>query len=72
MTDEARDCIRGALEGAGLEAPEELTRSLVTSFTRVTFVAADGTERITCDLGVRLSASGGTTAMREGLVLVET
>jgi hypothetical protein len=72
LTEAARDCVRSALEGAGLSAPGELARSLVTSFTRVTFAAEDGSERLTCDLGVRLSARGGAVAMRRGLVLVET
>lgn len=72
LTDEARGCVRSALEDAGLEAPDELDRSLVTSFNRVTFAARDGADRLTCDLEVRLSASIGTVAMRGDLVLIET
>lgn len=72
LTEAARDCVRSALEGAGLEAPDELAPTLTTSFTRVTFVMDDGSERLTCDLGVRLSAPRGAVAMRPDLVLVET
>lgn len=72
LTDEARECVFSALEGAGLNAPDELAQSLVTSFTRLTLAAGDGSARLTCDLRVQLSARGRAVAMRSGLVLVET
>jgi hypothetical protein len=73
VTDGAWRCLRSALDDAGLVAPEDLTPSLTTSFDRVTIAARDGSERLTCDLGVRLTGPGGQTAAMSGdLVLIET
>jgi hypothetical protein len=73
LTAEARECMRSALGDAGLEAPEELRASLTTAFERVTIVARSGSERLTCDFGVRLIGAGDEAVkMRPDLVLVET
>jgi hypothetical protein len=73
VTDDARRCVCAALQDAGLVAPEGLTASLATSFDRVTIAPRDGSQRLTCDFGVRLTGPGGETAAMNGdLVLVET
>jgi hypothetical protein len=73
LTEEARRCVQSALDDAGLEFSGELTASLTTSFARVTLGPRDRAERLTCDLGVRLTGPGGETAsMRSDLVLIET
>jgi hypothetical protein len=73
LTDDAWSCVRGALDGAGLVTPEDLTASLTTSFDRVTIAPRDGSERLTCDFGVRATGPDGeTAAMKDDLVLVET
>jgi hypothetical protein len=73
MTDEARDCVRSALDEADVKAPQSLGSRLTTSFDRVTFAARSGSERLTCDFCVRLIGSGAdTAAMRDDLVLIET
>lgn len=42
-------------------------------FRRITLAAREGSERLTCDLGVRLSNPDGEAAeMCDGMVLVET
>ena len=65
--------MRSALGGAGLQASQELSPSLTTSFERVTLAASSGSERLTCDFGVQLTGPDGeTAAMRSGLVLIET
>lgn len=72
LTDQARECLRGALHEAGLEPPDELAASLTTSFQRVTLAARAGGGRVTCDFGVKLTASDGQAAeMAGGLILVE-
>jgi hypothetical protein len=77
VTPEAMQCVRSALADAGVDASDDLSGNLdpalTTSFDRLTFASRDGSERLTCDLGVRLRAPDGTTAaMNEDLVLVET
>ncbi len=73
LTDEARSCLESALEDAGVAVPDELEASLISSFDRVTFAARRGSERLTCDLGVRLVSPDGPRAVMKGdLVLVET
>jgi hypothetical protein len=73
VTSEARECLRTALEDAGLAVPEELTASLTSSFARVTFAARAGGERVTCDLDVRLIGPDDQTAvLGKGRILVET
>ena len=72
LTEEAQRCLRGALEKAGLQPPEDLRPALTTSFRRATLVARDGSERLTCDFGVRLIGLDERTAqMRHSLVLIE-
>lgn len=73
LTDEALSCVSSALADAGLETPEDLGPTLTTSFQRVTLGARRGSERLTCDIGVKLTAPDGNVAtMRNDLVLVET
>jgi hypothetical protein len=72
VTEEAMECVRDALEDAGLEAPESLKSTLTTTFHRATVAAREGSQRITCDLGVKLHGPQGETAMHDELVLVET
>jgi hypothetical protein len=73
LTADAFDCLRSSLKGVGLDPPDDLAAELTTRFDRVTFVAGDAPDRLTCDFGVRLIASDGRTAvMRDGLVLIET
>jgi hypothetical protein len=73
LTDQARECVLSALDGAGVEPPGDLSASLTTAFERLTLASRNGSERLTCDFGVRLIApEGDTVAMRGDLVLVET
>jgi VTC domain len=73
FTDSARRCLEEALRDAGLEAPEEMRATLLTRFHRVTLAAREGSERLTCDVGVDLSEPDGQAArLRDGVVLVET
>jgi hypothetical protein len=73
FTDSARQCLEQALGDAGLEAPDEMGPTLLTRFHRITLAAREGSERLTCDLGVELSEPDGRAArMRDGVVLVET
>jgi hypothetical protein len=73
FTDEARKCVDEALGEAGLDVPEGMAPTLHTRFERITLAAREGSERLTCDVGVRLSNPDGKAAeMRDGLVLVET
>lgn len=73
MTDATRRCLAEALRGSGLDTPGELERKLHTAFERITLVARDGSQRLTCDLGVRLSGSDQRSVrLRSNLVLVET
>lgn len=73
VTDRAAECTRSALGKAGLEPPDDLSESLTSAFERVTLAARSGSERLTCDLGVRVVGPEGDTAqMRDRLVLVET
>jgi len=73
FTESARQCLAEALSGAGLEAPAQMAPTLQTAFRRITFASRDSAERLTCDLGVRLSNPDGDVArMHDGLVLIET
>ncbi|HET6870454.1 MAG TPA: polyphosphate polymerase domain-containing protein [Solirubrobacteraceae bacterium] len=73
FTDEARECLADALGDIGLDAPDRMDPTLLTRFNRITLAARDGSERLTCDLGVRLSHPDGEAAdLRDGLILVET
>jgi hypothetical protein len=46
---------------------------LTTCFRRITLAAREGSERLTCDIGVRLSGRDGTAVtLAPDLVLVET
>lgn len=54
-------------------AAEYLEPTLNTRFSRTTFAADDGAERVTCDSGVHMSLPDGRVSrLREGLELVET
>jgi len=73
FTDGARECLAEALGDIGLEAPDQMNPTLLTRFHRITLAARSGSERLTCDLGVRLSSPDGETAeLHEDMVLVET
>jgi len=73
FTDSARQCLEQALGDAGLEAPEEMGPTLLTRFRRITLAAREGSQRLTCDLGVRLSHPDGKAAgLCDGVILVET
>ena len=73
LTDAARRCLDEALEHVGLDVPGELERRLHTAFHRITLGARRGSERLTCDLNVRLSnPDQRTVELRSDLVLVET
>ncbi|WP_326807949.1 polyphosphate polymerase domain-containing protein [Streptomyces sp. NBC_01775] len=74
LEDASRSFLRRTLEetyGAGFTVPDDLRPSLVTDYTRATFVA-DG-RRITCDAGlVCRDAHGNEVRAARDLVLVET
>jgi VTC domain len=73
FTEEARECLVEALGDIGLEAPDQMDPTLLTRFHRTTLAAREGSERLTCDLGVRLSHPDGEAAgLREDVILVET
>jgi hypothetical protein len=73
LTDEARTCLAEALGDVGLDAPDDMAPTLLTRFNRITLAARSGSERLTCDLGVRLSHPNGEAAsLRDGVILVET
>ncbi len=73
LTGAARRCLGEALEHAGLDVPDELERRLQSAFQRITLGTRGGSERLTCDLGVRLSSPDQRTVeLRPELVLVET
>jgi hypothetical protein len=73
LTEDALECLRTALADQGLEAPEDLDATLRTAFDRVTLAAREGSERLTCDFGVRLEGrSGDAVQIHSDLILVET
>ena len=73
LTDSALACLRKALQEADVDLPGRMVPSIHTSFHRLTFAASGGSERLTCDLHVRLANQEGASAeIRDGLVLVET
>jgi VTC domain-containing protein len=73
FTGSARGCLKEALGDAGLDAPERMAPTLLTRFERITLAAREGSERLTCDLGVRLANPHGQAAcLRDGVILVET
>ncbi|HJS96457.1 MAG TPA: polyphosphate polymerase domain-containing protein [Solirubrobacteraceae bacterium] len=73
FTEEARECLAEALGDIGVDPPDRMDPTLHTRFNRITLAARAGSERLTCDLGVRLSNPAGEAAgLRDGLVLVET
>lgn len=73
LTEHALECLQSALADQGLESPEDLDATLTTAFDRVTLAARDGSERLTCDFGVRLRGrDGDSVRMHRDLVLVET
>jgi VTC domain len=73
LTESARECLEQALGDAGISVPAELEPRLRTTFRRITLAARGGSERLTCDLDVRLSSlDGRAVELRPELVLVET
>ena len=74
LTPEAREflerCVRKRLQR---DAPQDLDPALTTTFERGTLAARDGSERVTCDVDLRLLRPDGACAQLErGWVLVET
>jgi hypothetical protein len=73
LTDSARECLDSALHAGGLALEEPLEPRLRTNFSRITLAARESPARLTCDVGVRLSApDGAVVTMSSELVLVET
>ncbi|HKO27896.1 MAG TPA: polyphosphate polymerase domain-containing protein [Solirubrobacteraceae bacterium] len=73
FTEGARECLVEALGDIGLDAPDRMDPTLLTRFDRITLAARTGSERLTCDLGVRLSnPDSGAATLRDDLILVET
>jgi VTC domain len=73
LSEGAIECLKSALADAGLEAPGDLEATLTSEFDRVTLAARDGSERLTCDFGVRLvGPRSESVRMRRNLVLAET
>jgi hypothetical protein len=73
LTEAARDCLRSALDKAEIELREPMEARLSTGFRRITLAARDTPQRLTCDVGVRLTGRDGNTAeLFPDLVLVET
>ena len=69
----ARKHLASTLEAAGIEPPAEPAPVLRTRFERATLAHRDGSARVTIDFGVRLERpGGGSVAIRDGLVLVES
>jgi hypothetical protein len=73
LTEAAVRCLREALRDADVDSVPRLAPTLGTRFRRITLGARDNAERLTCDLGVRLSGPDGSTAMlAESIALLET
>ena len=73
LLPEARELVDAVLADAGVAPAPDLEPRLQTAFDRVTLAARDGSERVTADLGVRLSQLGdGAVSLRPELVVVET
>ena len=74
LSGDAEECLREALQSAGLQLPPEpLRASLRTNFDRVTLARADAAERATCDLDLTLSRHAAASArLQPGMVVVET
>jgi hypothetical protein len=69
----ARQLLEDVLEDCGIDAPDDLRRSLVTTFCRVTVVARDRPERTTFDFCVSLNAPEGDRAqLDKRYVIAET
>jgi hypothetical protein len=56
----------------GCPVPEGLAPRLTTAFTRLTLVARDARERVTCDFGLAFRGGADTFSIAGGRVLVET
>ena len=73
LTDSARRCLEDALSDAGLDPPDRMSATLETRFHRITLAAREGSQRVTCDIGVLVSRPDGDAArLRDGVILVET
>jgi VTC domain len=73
LTAAARECLHEALRDAGISLADELEPRLRTTFRRITLAARGGSERLTCDVEVRLSSlDGRSVELRRDLILVET
>jgi len=56
----------------GYAAPAALAPRITTSFTRLTLVARDASERLTCDIELAFRSDTNVAAIVDGRVLVET
>jgi hypothetical protein len=64
--------LESALKDAGIALDEPMEPRLKTAFRRVTLAARERPERLTCDVGVRLTGPDEAVATMSGeLVLVE-
>jgi VTC domain len=73
FTESAQECVEEALRSIGLDPPAEMAPTLLTRFSRITLAARSGSERLTCDIAVRLSnPDGEAAALRDNVILVET
>jgi hypothetical protein len=74
LTEAARECLDSALDDAGIELHDPMEPRLKTGFRRITLAARGKPERLTCDIGVRLTAAAesAVAAMSADLVLIET
>jgi hypothetical protein len=74
LTIEARAFLdQCLLQGYGLAVAEPLAPTLGTCYRRLTLLAREATERVTCDLDLQfVGAAGERRAIAEGCVLIET
>jgi hypothetical protein len=73
LTEGAREFLERELVAAyGRSAPEVLVPVLRTSFSRLTLVAHNRPERLTCDFGLIVAADGSEHRLSPQTVLVET
>lgn len=71
LTSDARRHLRATLSAAGRQAPADLGPSCATAYQRSTFVANDGSTRITCDHDLVCSNEDGSVGALRDHVLVE-
>lgn len=73
LTPEARAFVGGHVQSFASDAVGSLEPCLATRYRRITLVALERPERLTCDLDLRFSTAGGEHGrLAEGCVLIET